>query len=173
MSRSAGWACWQFGNCQHISCRCTANSATRKRQHRIRLGSTMTTTHNPSPIPGLAVLAALVVALVAVAAVTVFYWERDRVVPRHPRSDVQAASASAKPENKDAQFLFLLTAQGLQPSGAGNATINDAHRICSRLERGESEQQIVEDIVRGSRDMSNDTASTFAETAIAVYCQQR
>jgi hypothetical protein len=134
----------------------------------------MATTPDPSPIPGLAVLAALVVAVVAVAAVAVFYCERDRVVPRHPRSDLQAASASsAKPENQDAQFLFLLTAQGLQPSGGGDATINDAHRICSRLERGESEEQIVEDIVRGSRDMSSDTASTFADTAIAVYCQQR
>jgi hypothetical protein len=134
----------------------------------------MTTTHHPSPIPGLAVLAALVVAVVAIAAVTVFYWEHDRVVPRHPRSGSQAASApSAKPENKDAQFLFLLTAQGLQPSGASEATINDAHRVCSRLERGESEQQIVEDIVQGSRDMSSDAASTFADTAIAVYWQQR
>jgi hypothetical protein len=130
-------------------------------------------THNPSPIPGLAVLAALLVAVAAVAAVSVFYWQHDRLAPRHSRPESQAASAPpAKPENKDAQFLILLTAQGLQPSGASDATINDGHRVCSRLARGESEQQIVEDIVQGSPDMSSDTASTFAETAIAVYCQQ-
>jgi uncharacterized protein DUF732 len=133
----------------------------------------MTTTHSPSPIPALAVLVALLVAVAAVAAVSVFYWKHDRVAPTHSRTGSQAASAPPEnPENKDAQFLILLTAQGLQPSGANEATINDGHRVCSRLAHGESEQQIVEDIVQGSPEMSSDTASTFADTAIAVYCQQ-
>lgn len=133
----------------------------------------MTTTSNPSGIPVLAVLAALAVAVGAIAAVSVFYWQHARAVPRHSGSELQGASApSASPENKDAQFLILLNAQGLEPSGARDATIHDAHRVCSRLARGESEQQIVDDIVEGSRDMSADTATTFADTAIAVYCQQ-
>jgi uncharacterized protein DUF732 len=133
----------------------------------------MTTTQNPSDIPILAVLVALAVAAGAIAAVSVFYWKHPDVGPRHSRSESQAASAPpADPENKDAQFLIVLNAQGLEPSGARDTTIHDADRVCSRLARGESEQQIVEDIVQGSPDMSSGTATTFADTAIAVYCQQ-
>ncbi|EUA68542.1 hypothetical protein I553_1730, partial [Mycobacterium xenopi 4042] len=72
--------------------------------------------------------------------------------------------------DRDGRFLFLLTAQGLQLSAARDVAINDAHRVCSRLERGETEQQIVQDIVDGSPGMSMDTAAAFADTAISVYC---
>jgi hypothetical protein len=87
-----------------------------------------------------------------------------------------AAAPPAAPRpgllDKDGRFIFLLTAQGLQLSAARDTTINDAHRICSRLERGETEQEIVQDIVAGTPGMSTDTAVTFAETAISVYCPQ-
>jgi hypothetical protein len=133
--------------------------------------STMTTTSNPSGIPALAVVAALVAATVAVAAVLVFYREHDHVVSRGSGPVSQAVSAPAvNPDDQDAKFLFLLTAQGLVRSGARDTTVHDAHRVCARLARGESEQQIVEDIVRGSPGMSVDTATTFAATAIEVYC---
>lgn len=42
--------------------------------------------------------------------------------------------------------------------------------VCARYGGGESEQQIIQDILAGSPGMSLDTASTFADTAISVYC---
>jgi len=138
----------------------------------------MTTTPNPPSIPGLAVLAALAVAVVAVAGVLVFYSKHNPVVPRESTSVSQATSdppavdPPAKLGDKDGRFLWLLEAQGLQLSGAPNAAINDARRICSRLARGESERRIVQDIVQGSPRMSMATAAKFADTAINVYCPQ-
>lgn len=137
----------------------------------------MTTTPNPPSIPGLAVVAGLVAAIVAVATVLVFYRNHDRVAPGETTPDSQAESAPATQQSaalldRDGRFLLLLTTQGLQVSGSRRASINDAHRICLRLARGESESQIVRDIVRGSVSMSEGMATAFADTAIDVYCPQ-
>jgi uncharacterized protein DUF732 len=51
-----------------------------------------------------------------------------------------------------------------------DAAINDARRICARYVGGESEQQIIQDMLAGSPGMSLDTAAGFADTAISVYC---
>ncbi|BBU24701.1 DUF732 domain-containing protein [Mycobacterium xenopi] len=117
----------------------------------------------------------VLVAVIAVAGVLVFSWKHQRFVPQDGAPDPQTRSApSAGPStgtlDRDGRFLFLLTAQGLQLSAARDVAINDAHRVCSRLERGETEQQIVQDIVDGSPGMSMDTAAAFADTAISVYC---
>lgn len=136
----------------------------------------MTTTPNPQPIPGLAVLAALGVALAAICGVTVFYWRHDHVGRGETTPASQTASApsagAAPAMDKDGRFLWRLAAEGLQLERANEDAINDARRVCSRLERGESQQQIVDDIVRGSPGMSVDTAADFADTAIDVYCPQ-
>jgi Protein of unknown function (DUF732) len=135
----------------------------------------MTNTPNPQPIPGRAVLGALGVAIGAISGVSVFYWKHDHVGPGESTRASQAASAPpavAPAMDKDGRFLWQLATQGLQLSQARDDAINDARRICSRLERGESEQQIVGDIVGGSPGMSIDTATNFAETAIDVYCPQ-
>jgi hypothetical protein len=139
----------------------------------------MTTPPDPPPIRGSAVLIVVVVALVAVAGVLVFSWKQQHAAVSRkttPDSLTAAAPPAAAPRpgllDRDGRFIFLLTAQGLQLSAARDTTINDAHRICSRLERGETEQEIVQDIVAGTPGMSTDTAVTFAETAISVYCPQ-
>lgn len=140
----------------------------------------MTTTQkNPPSIPGTAMLAGLVVAVVAVVGVSVFYWKHDLVVPRSTAPVTQAESAppvDAPPtkvlDNTDGRFLFLLSSQGLHVSGARELAISDAHRVCSRLARGETEQQIVQDIFAGSPGMSTDTATSFADAAMSVYCPQ-
>jgi hypothetical protein len=138
--------------------------------------SAMTTTPNPQPIPGVAVLGPLGVAVVAVSGVSVFYWRRDHVRPTESTSVSQAASAppaGASPAmDKDGRFLWRLATEGLELSRARDVAINDARRVCSRLERGESERQIIRDIVRGTPGMSMGTATDFAETAIDVYCPQ-
>ena len=123
-------------------------------------------------------LAGLAVAVAAIAGVSVFYWKHEHVVPRETAPVTQAESAPpvdappTKSQDKDGRFLFMLTTQGLQVSGAREVAISDAHRVCSRLERGESEQQIVQDIFAGSHGMSTDTATSFADAAISVYCPQ-
>jgi Protein of unknown function (DUF732) len=137
--------------------------------------SAMTTTPNPQPIPGLAVFAALGVAIGAISGVSVFYWKHDHVGPGQSTPVSQAASGppavTPSAMDKDGRFLWQLATQGLELERARDVAINDARRVCSRLERGESEQQIVQDIVRGS-GMSMDTATSFAETAIDVYCPE-
>ncbi|MGH3971023.1 MAG: DUF732 domain-containing protein, partial [Mycobacterium sp.] len=90
-----------------------------------------------------------------------------------PSESAPVSHSGATPPSRldrDGRFLWLLDAQGLQLSRGNDAAIDDARRICSRLERGESEEQIVQDIVEGSPDMSADTATAFADIAIDVYC---
>lgn len=40
----------------------------------------------------------------------------------------------------------------------------------TRYAGDESQQEIIQDILQGSPGMSLDTASTFADTAISVFC---
>jgi hypothetical protein len=42
--------------------------------------------------------------------------------------------------------------------------------VCTRYAAGESEQEIIQDMLAGSPGISLNTASTFADTAISVYC---
>lgn len=144
--------------------------------------SAMTTTTNPSGVPSLAVVTALVVAIVAVVGVFVFDRNHELFRSRESTPASQAASASpadppsADPPSsqmdKDGIFLWRLSTQGLQLTRSNGAAINDARRVCTRFASGESEQEIIQDMVRGSPGMSIDTASGFADTAISVYCPQ-
>jgi len=72
--------------------------------------------------------------------------------------------------DRDGQFLWRLSTQGPQLRRSNDAAINDARRICTRYAGGESEQQIIQDILQGSPGMTLNTASGFADTAISVYC---
>ena len=81
-----------------------------------------------------------------------------------------AADPPSQPKDSDGQFLWRIAVQGLQLRRSNDAVINDARRVCARYAGGESEQQIIQDILTGSPGMSLSTASTFADTAISVYC---
>ncbi len=130
----------------------------------------MTTPSNPSPISGLAVLAALAGAVVAIAGVLVFY-SRHGDATHSESTPTSGATSSPSPKlDKDGRFLWLLDVHGLQLSRADDVAINDAHNVRSRLEGGESEEQIVQDIVAGSPDLSVDSATAFADIAMDVYC---
>jgi Protein of unknown function (DUF732) len=71
--------------------------------------------------------------------------------------------------DRNGQFLWRLSAQGLQLRRTNDAAINDARRVCTRYASGESEQQIIQDPLQGSPGMSLNTTSGFADAAISVY----
>jgi hypothetical protein len=66
--------------------------------------------------------------------------------------------------------LWDSVAQGLQLRRTNDAAINDTRRVCTRYASGETEQEIIQDILHGSPGISLNTASGFADTAISVYC---
>jgi Protein of unknown function (DUF732) len=120
-------------------------------------------------------LAALVFTVAAIAAVFVLGRNPNFLRPRATTTVSQAASAASAdpppdPTDRNGQFLWRLSSEGLQLSRSNDAAINDARRVCARFAGGEGEQQIVQDIRSGSPGMSLNTASTFADTAISVYC---
>jgi Protein of unknown function (DUF732) len=134
---------------------------------------------NPTPLPALAMLATVVFVVGAIAAVFVFDRDPGLLRSRGSAAVSHAASASQAdppgdppPEHMDrnGQFLWRLSSQGLQLRRSSDAAINDARRICARYAGGESEQQIIQDVLQGSPGMSLNTASSFADTAISVYC---
>jgi Protein of unknown function (DUF732) len=130
---------------------------------------------NPTPLPGLAMLAALVFVVGAIAAVFVF--DRDPGLLRS-RGSAPASQAASAPQadppsdrtDRNGLFLWRLSSQGLQLRRSNDAAINDARRVCTRYAGGENEQQIIQDMLAGSPGMSLNTASSFADTAISVYC---
>jgi hypothetical protein len=124
-------------------------------------------------------LAALVFVVGAIAAVFVF--ERDQGLFRSRGSTAVSHTASASQDDpppdpprdrmdRNGQFLWRLSAQGLQLRRTNDAAINDARRVCTHYAGGESEQQIIQDILQGSPGMTPNTASGFADTTISVYC---
>jgi Protein of unknown function (DUF732) len=132
-------------------------------------------TPNPTPLPAVAMLAAAVFVVGAIAAVVVFDRNPGLFRSRGSTGISQASSASQAdppPDHMDrnGQFLWRLSAQGLQLRRTNDAAINDARRVCTRYSSGESEQEIIQDILQGSPGMSLNTASGFADTAISVYC---
>jgi hypothetical protein len=120
-------------------------------------------------------LAALVFAIAAIAAVVVFGRHPDLLRPKSATTVLQAESAapsdpSADPMDRNREFLGRLSAEGLQMERSNDAAVSDARRVCTRYAGGESEQEIIQDMVQGSPGMSPNTASSFADTAISVYC---
>jgi Protein of unknown function (DUF732) len=120
-------------------------------------------------------LAALVFAVAAIGAVFVLGRNPDFFRPRATPTVSHAASASPAdpppdPMDRNGQFLWRLSTEGLQLRRSSDAAINDARRVCARFVGGESEQEIIQDMLQGSPGMSLNTASGFADTAISVYC---
>ena len=137
----------------------------------------MTTTPPTSPnaVPGLAILAALVFAVAAITAVFVLGRHPDLLRPRATTTVSQAGEAAPSdqprdPLDRNGQFLWRLSTEGLQMQRSNDAAINDARRICTRYAGGESEQEVIQDMLQGTPGMSLNTASSFADTAISVYC---
>lgn len=120
-------------------------------------------------------LATLVFGVAAITAVFVLTRNPDLLRPRaHTTVSQEAIGAPGDPppENTDrnGMFLWRLGTQGLQLRRSNDAAINDARRVCTRFAGGESEQEIVQDMLQGTPGMSPNTASGFAATAISVYC---
>ena len=162
---------------QQPASRSTAGALTPGIMRKYSWRSEMTTPSppNPTPLPALAMLAAVVFVVGAIAAVVVF--DRDPGLFRSRGSTRVSPAASASqadppPDHMDrnGQFLWRLSAQGLQLRRTNDAAINDARRVCTRYASRESEQQIIQDMLAGSPGMSLNTASGFADTAISVYC---
>jgi hypothetical protein len=123
----------------------------------------------------LAILATLVFGVAAIAAVFVLSRNPDLLRPKPHSTVSQAASAAPADPPPDAMdrngmFLWRLSTEGLQLRRSNDAAINDARRVCTRFAGGESEQEIVQDMLQGTPGMSLNTASGFADTAISVYC---
>ena len=137
---------------------------------------TATPPQNPQPLPSLALLAGLVIAVGAVAAVFVLGRTRQdlfRSKESSPAAHASSALAADPPRDhldKAGQFLWRLSAQGLQLQRSSDAAINDARHVCGRFLGGESKDKIIQNILKGSPGMSIDTATDFAGTAIDVYC---
>jgi hypothetical protein len=120
-------------------------------------------------------LAALVFAIAAIAAVFVLGRHPDLLrsmgaTTASPGASTAAADPPSDPTDRNGQFLWRLSTEGLQLRRSNDAAINDARRICTRFASGESEQEIIQDMLQGSPGMSLNTASSFADTAISVYC---
>jgi Protein of unknown function (DUF732) len=136
---------------------------------------TTTPSTNQSAVPGLALLAALLFAVAAISAVFVLGRHPDLLRPRAAPAVSQTGDAAPSdqpqdPMDRNGQFLFRLSSEGLQMRRSNDAAINDARRICTRYAGGESEQEVVQDMLQGTPGMSASTASSFADTAISVYC---
>jgi hypothetical protein len=124
----------------------------------------------------MALVVAALFAFAVVAGVVIFYRRPDLLFPRTARTGTHTAAVQtdpgSEPLDQDGRLLFLLTQQGIQTSGPRDVTLNEAHHVCDRVHTGESEAQIVQDIVAGSPGMSSQTAATFTEVATNVYCPQ-
>jgi Protein of unknown function (DUF732) len=139
----------------------------------------MTTTPppNPQPLPSLALIGGLIVAIGAITAAFVLgrtkqdvFRSKDTALAASQTASALAADPPSQPKDRDGQFLWRIAVQGVQLRRSNDTAINDARRVCTRYAGGESEQQIIQDILTGSPGMSLSTASTFADTAISVYC---
>jgi hypothetical protein len=126
---------------------------------------TATPPKNPQPLPSLALLAGLVFAIGAITAV--FVLGRTKHDPFQSKESSPAAPGNL---DKDNQFLWRLSVQGLQLERSNAAAVSDARHVCGRFLGGESKDQIIQNILQGSPGMSIDTATDFAGTAIDVYC---
>jgi hypothetical protein len=135
-----------------------------------------TSTSNPPSVPGMALVVAALFAFAVIAGVVIFYRRPDLLSPRTGKVGTHTAAvqgdSGAEPLDQDGRLFYLLTEQGLQTSGPRDVTMNEAHHVCERVHAGESEAQIVQDIMAGSPEMSSQTAATFAEIATNVYCPQ-
>jgi Protein of unknown function (DUF732) len=136
---------------------------------------TTTPSTNQSAVPGLALLTALLFAVAAISAVFVLGRHPDLLRPKAPTAVSQTGEALPSdqpqdPMDRNGQFLWRLSSEGLQMRRSNDAAINDARRICTRYAGGESEQEVVQDMLQGTPGMSASTASSFADTAISVYC---
>ena len=98
---------------------------------------------SPTPLPALAMLAALVFVVGAIGAVFVFerdpglFRSRGSMAVSHTASGSQADPAADPPQDRmdrDGQFLWRLSTQGLQLRRSNDAAINDA-RLSVRATR--------------------------------------
>jgi hypothetical protein len=53
--------------------------------------------------------------------------------------------------DRDGQFPWRLSTQGLQLRRSNDAAINDARRVCRRYAGGKIEQQIIQTFFKGRR----------------------
>jgi hypothetical protein len=136
---------------------------------------TATPPQNPQPIPALAMVAALVFVVAAIAAVVVYDRKPELFRSQETTSASQHGSGSAAdppPDHmdRDGQFLWRLSMEGLRLRRSKDAAINDARRICARYAGGESETADHPEHACGIAGHVAGYRIRFRDTAISVYC---
>jgi hypothetical protein len=74
-----------------------------------------------------------------------------------------------KPESKDDVYVRLLHEHGI-PTGPAEAVAAEGRGICFRINRGETEAQMVRDVMAGTPSISSQDAWIWVDTAVEVYC---
>ena len=120
----------------------------------------MTTTHVHSPSRVLSLLAACVVPVVALLGLP----------------GAAASTAHADPADADAKFLAGLTSEGITYSSP-QAMIAAGHLACAELDRGETPDQVAQDVMDNKDVLTNSNldayhAGFFVGASIAAYCPQ-
>jgi hypothetical protein len=127
-------------------------------------------------------------SLAAAAAVTtgvVMAWPQQQH-PHHPappqptkaaeptviRADADKAPQYVPPTDPDGRFAWLLREQGIPVQIPQDVAIDGAQgrAICVRLSHGETDQQMMQDIMAGTPGISPHDAWTWVDNAIAVFC---
>jgi Protein of unknown function (DUF732) len=121
-------------------------------------------------------LVAVIAAFAAVTAGAFLMWPhsaaQQQAVPT--KAEVAApqpnpAPPAPKPESKDDLYVRLLKEKGI-PVGTPEVVASNGRGICIRIKNGETEQQMVRDIIAGSNGVTTQQAWIWADTAIEVYC---
>jgi hypothetical protein len=74
-----------------------------------------------------------------------------------------------KPESKNDVYVRLLHEHGI-PTGPAEAVGAEGRGICYRINHGETEAQMVRDVMAGTPGISSQDAWIWVDTAIEVYC---
>jgi hypothetical protein len=121
-------------------------------------------------------LVAVVAALAAVAAGAFLMWPHSAAKQQAAPTQTHVAAPPPKPappapapESKDDLYVRLLKEKGI-PVGTPEVVASNGRGICMRIKNGETEQQMVSDIVAGSTGVNTQQAWIWADTAIEVYC---
>jgi poly-beta-hydroxyalkanoate depolymerase len=84
-----------------------------------------------------------------------------------PLATVQTAQA----DTNDTKFIALLNSEGITDHISPSHAIEAAHTVCSKLEGGESPNQVATDVLNNST-MPAYHSGYFVGAAIKVYCPQ-
>ena len=82
-----------------------------------------------------------------------------------------AAVQTAHADTNDSKFIALLQSEGITDHISPSHAIEAAHSVCSKLEGGETPNQVATDVLNNST-MPAYHSGYFVGAAIKVYCPQ-